>query len=100
MDDCDFGLNAANIKILKKVNDTVTKSNKCSQCDFASYWPFNFKTHLKTHSGEQASKCNQCDFVSVLAQSLSRQLKTHSGEKYQKCDPCDFPSGQADIIKM
>ena len=35
MDYYELGLNDANVKILKKTIDNVTKSNKCNQCDVA-----------------------------------------------------------------
>ena len=59
LDNYDFGLKDANVKILKK------KSNKCDQCDFASSYSSALKTHLKTHSGEKSNKCNQCDYPSL-----------------------------------
>ena len=31
------------------------KSNKCNQCDYASSWAGNLRTHLKMHSGEKSS---------------------------------------------
>ena len=61
MDYRDFGLKDANVKILKKTSDNVTKSNKCNQCDFASPQAGNLRRHFKMHSGEKPNKCNQCD---------------------------------------
>ena len=57
------------------------KSNKCSQCDYASYYESALRTHLKTHSGEKSYKCNQCDYTSSQAGHLRTHLKNHSGEK-------------------
>ena len=42
------------------------KSNKCNQCDYASSWAGNLRTHLKMHSGEKPNKCNQCDSQLLL----------------------------------
>ena len=66
------------------------KSNKCNQCDYASYWAGDLKTHRKMHNGENSNKCNQCDYVSFQAGNLRTHLKTHSGEKLNKCNQCDF----------
>ena len=52
----DFDLKDANVKILKKTTDNVTKSNKCNQCEFASSQAGDLKRHLKTHSGEKPNK--------------------------------------------
>ena len=83
----DFGLKDADIKNLKTKTDNIAKSNKCSQCDFASSQAGNLKRHLKTHSGEKSNKCNQCDYASSQISNLRIHLKTHSGEKSNKCKP-------------
>ena len=75
----DFGLKDANVNILKK--NTVIKSHKCNQCDYASSNAGHLRAHLKMHSGEKSNKCNQCDFASSQAGNLRRHLKTHSGQK-------------------
>ena len=78
-------LDEYNVRI--KATKMVTKkgqdkrSNKCSQCDYASSDAGNFRKHLKTHSGEKSYKCNQCDYASSETVNLRRHLKTHIGEK-------------------
>ena len=57
------------------------KSNKCNQCDYASYHAGDLRRHLKRHSGEKSNKCNQCNYASSQAGVLRIHLKTHSGEK-------------------
>ena len=68
------------------------ESNKCNQCDYASFYASVLRTHLKTHSGEKSNKCNQCDYASFYGSALRTHLKTHSGEKSNKCNQCDFAS--------
>ena len=58
---------------------TGEKSNKCSQCDFASSEADHLKRHFITHSGEKSNKCNQCSYASSNAGSLRAHLKTHRG---------------------
>ena len=43
------------------------KSNKCNQCNYASFHAGDLRTHLKTHSGEKPNKCNQCDYATSQA---------------------------------
>ena len=43
------------------------KSNKCNQCNFASTWPANLRTHLKSHSGEKS-----IDATSVIMHPLEQ----------------------------
>ena len=53
LENYDFDLKDADVKILKKNTDNVIiKSHKCNQCDYASSRAGNLRTHLKTHSGE------------------------------------------------
>ena len=49
-----FGLKDANVIIVKKNTDYVMKSNKCNQCDFASFYASALRIHLKIHSGENS----------------------------------------------
>ena len=81
LDNYDFGLKDANVKILKKTIDNVTKTNKCNQCDFAFSQTGDLRRHFKTHSGEKPNKCNQCDYTSSQESALRTHLKMHSGEK-------------------
>ena len=81
-------MDSMNMKNLK------VKSNKCSQCDYASSYAHDLRTHLKTHSGEKPYKCNQCDYASSQAGNLKRHLKMHSGEKPNKCNQCYFESSE------
>ena len=39
------------------------RSNKCNQCEYSSSHAGQFKTHLKSHSGEKSNKCNQCNYA-------------------------------------
>ena len=48
--------------LVKKTVNAI-KSNKCSQCDYASANTGHLREHFKTHSGEKPNKCSQCDFA-------------------------------------
>ena len=61
------------------------KSNKCEQCDFASFDAGSLRRYLKIHSGK-ISKCNLCEFASKKASYLRAYLKRHNGEKLNKCN--------------
>ena len=78
MENYDFVLKGANVKIPKKTTDNVIKSNKCNQCDFASSWEDILRRHLKKHSGEKSNKCNQCDFVSSWTSALRKHMMNHN----------------------
>ena len=75
LENYDFGLKDANLTIPKK--ETVSKSTKCFQCDYASSHKGNLTIHFKTHSGEKSNKCNQCDYASSLASNLKIHLKIY-----------------------
>ena len=60
---CDFGLK----EILKKNTDSTEKSNKCNQCDFASFLAGDLRTHLTMHSEESRTNA-----TSVIMHSLRK----------------------------
>ena len=92
-------LTCTNEQIPKKTTDTVIKSNKCNQCNYASSRAGHLRQHLKTHSGEKSNKCDQCDFASSQAGHLRTHLKTHNGEKSNKCNQCDYVSSEAGDLR-
>ena len=47
---CHLALRGANVKILKENADSVKKSHKCNQCEYASSRTGDLRRHLKTHS--------------------------------------------------
>ena len=81
MENYDFVLSGANVRIPKKTTDNVIKSNKCNQCDYASSRAGNLRTHLIKHTGEKSDKCNQCDYATSDRRNFFKHLKTHNGEK-------------------
>ena len=52
MENYDFVLKGANVKIPKKTTDNIIKSNKCNQCGYASSRAGDLRQHLKIHSGD------------------------------------------------
>ena len=84
IDNYDFGLKDANVKIPKK---NAIKSYKCNQCDYASSHTGHLRTHLKTHSGEKLNKCNQCD-LHLLVQMGWWHIWKHTVVKSQTNATC------------
>ena len=63
---------------MKKTSDNETnvimqnqeKSNKCSQCGYASDHESALREHLKIHQIEKPNKCNLCNCASSYASNL------------------------------
>ena len=88
------------VQIQMKETNTGERSNICNQCEYASSWAGDLKTHLKIHIGEKPNKCNQCDYASSWASALRRHLKVHNGEKPNKCNQCDYASSDAGNLRL
>ena len=78
MENNDFCLKGANVKLLKKTTGSAIKSNKCNLCDYPPSQAGDLRKHLKMHSGEKSNKCNQCDYASSDSSNLRKHLKKHS----------------------
>ena len=74
------------------------KSNKCNQCDYASYHAGSLREHLKMHSGEKSHKCNQCNFAFTAA--IRVHLNSHYGGTWNICNQCNFASSHASSLRV
>ena len=75
------------------------KPNKCNQCDFASSYPGNLRTHLKTHGGKESNKCDQCNYTTFHKFNLTKHMGIHRGEKPNKCNFCGNSFSQVGNLK-
>ena len=75
------------------------KSNKCNQCDFASYRARSLRAHLWTHSGKMLNKCSQCYYASIDSSSFRKHVKIHNDEKLKKCNQSDFASCNGNALR-
>ena len=48
------------------MDHTGEKSNKRSECDYASSQAGTLRTHMKTHTGEKSNKCNHCEYCFLI----------------------------------
>ena len=75
--------------ILSTVNENVEsfcQSQQMHQFEFDS----SKVGHLKTlrHTGEKLNKCNKCYYISAQISNYRTHIKTQSGESFDKCDDC------------
>ena len=108
----------------RQFEETFEKAYKCNQCDFASIWAGDLRTHLKTHSGKKSVQmqpmqlcvCSGRQFEDTFEKSLLRKgiqmqhmrlcinssrkhLKTPSGDKSFKCIQCNSESRQVGYLR-
>ena len=62
-------------------NTQWKKSNKCNQCEYASFQAGSLKKHLKRHHADKVNKCNQCDFAYSGVSQLRKHFNTHVQER-------------------
>ena len=87
---------------MKKTSDNETnvimqnqeKSNKCSQCRYASAHESALRGHLKIHKVEKSNVCSLCNFASFYASNFKKHMRAHTAEKSNKCNQCDFVCSQ------
>ena len=76
----------------QKMKKNQTSATNVDMQYYASSVKSCFRSHLKSHSGEESNKCNQCIFASSHTSALRTHLKRHSGERPYKCNQCDYAS--------
>ena len=72
------------------------KSNKCKQCENASWHAYNLRVHLKTHNREKCINANNV-ILHYLIQVRWGGIKKRtvaSGEKTNKCNECKYATYQ------
>ena len=75
------------MEILMKKTNNVLRSKQCNQCDYAPFHAGNFRTHLKTHSGEKSNKCNQCGYASSRADTFEGTFEGAQWRKVEQLQP-------------
>ena len=58
-------------------------------CDKIFNRAYNFKSHLKIHSGEKPFQCNHCELSFARCHDMRRHEKIHKKD-FQKLNKCDF----------
>ena len=58
-------------------------------CDKIFNRSYNFKSHLKIHSGEKPFQCNHCELSFARCHDMRRHEKIHKKE-FQNLNRCDF----------
>ncbi|XP_056387561.1 gastrula zinc finger protein XlCGF57.1-like isoform X2 [Hyla sarda] len=68
---------------------TKKKPFACTECERSFSNKYNFRNHLKFHTGESVFSCPECDRVLETANSLETHMRVHTGEKPYKCEKCN-----------
>lgn len=58
-------------------------------CDKIFNRSYNFKSHMKIHSGEKPFQCNHCELSFARCHDMKRHEKIHKKE-FQNLNRCDF----------
>lgn len=69
-------------------------------CDKIFNRPYNFKSHIKVHSGERPYKCGHCELSFARCHDLKRHEKIHNeNSKIQnECDCCGKKFSRPDAL--
>ena len=88
---------AGHLRTLRHTGETL---NKCNKCNYISAQPSNFRTRIKTKSGESFEKCDYCDNTSSWTVVLRIHVeKIHCGERSTDCSRCGVASFQASNLR-
>lgn len=78
----------------RNVEETSTRSYKCTLCKKSFSTIEHLIAHSKIHPPEKSYKCDQCDKCFVREHSLVTHKRIHTGEKPFKCNFCDMRFSQ------
>lgn len=69
------------------------KLHKCPDCDYTSYFKWNFNAHKRKHDLDKQFKCKDCGYSTAYRHNYMKHKKVHTqsneGVVY-KCDKCPF----------
>ncbi|KAI1720576.1 zinc-finger double domain-containing protein [Ditylenchus destructor] len=72
---------------------------KCSECAYATSYPWSLKTHMRTHTGEKPFKCSLCSHTTTTSWDMEKHTRTHTKEKPYKCSECAFATGDSSTLQ-
>ncbi|XP_074037271.1 uncharacterized protein isoform X2 [Leptinotarsa decemlineata] len=76
-----------NIPIKDSYEFEVKKKNYCKICDKSFRQSFNYKMHMRKHTGEKVFDCDKCRRRYLSEKALLKHLNTHVAEVYT-CEIC------------
>jgi hypothetical protein len=96
---CDFGQRS---RVRRHSIGSVDEVIKCPfpGCDKIFNRSYNFKSHLKIHSGEKPFRCNHCELSFARCHDMRRHEKIHKREfkNLNKCDFCNKTFSRPDAL--
>ncbi|XP_066970613.1 zinc finger and BTB domain-containing protein 14-like isoform X10 [Macrobrachium rosenbergii] len=85
---------------LSDVSQISSKVRQCVYCSYSTVDSYNFRRHIRIHTGERPFPCTFCSYRASTKIILQQHLNIHTGEKPYACPFCSFRTSRQNALTI
>ncbi|XP_068211041.1 zinc finger and BTB domain-containing protein 7A-like isoform X14 [Palaemon carinicauda] len=82
------------------VGQSSSKVRQCAYCSYSTVDSYNFRRHIRIHTGERPFPCSYCSYRASTKIILQQHLNIHTGEKPYACPFCTYRTSRQNALTI